>query len=455
MSEEKRLERECDAEVKSFVDNGGAFVLVTRDLAFRKLFLSVFRRYLGLGLECVAELSRYEDMAATFERLCAEAKRIFLFIEAEMDGDLANDHLRAPGWECRPEFVIAVSGPVQGDPLILLYELGAQDFIIKPVSAAKVIEKIAGVVSRPQAAEGLSGEIRACLEQGDYSRALALSDELIRKHPERPLGYSLKGDALNSMGDNPGAVEAYTRASELSGRFLEPLVKMSGLAQWEEDRPTQIKALKKLDKLSPLNLERKVLLGNVYLRVDRGHEAEEVFQAALKLAARQGRDAAARTAAKVADACMAHSPALAEKYSRMVLESGKGAYGKAQMVLFNKLGIALRKQGRWQEAIKEYRKALELGPGDGVLEYNLSLSLAEGGLFDEAVQHLAKALEINPGFWEGSASTCCNIAVLLAKSGNRDQAREFAQRALDLDPEREKAARLLKELAGPKPATRS
>lgn len=67
---------------------------------------------------------------------------------------------------------------------------------------------------------------------------------------------------------------------------------------------------------------------------------------------------------------------------------------------FNRLGIAFRKQGKHDEAIREYRKAIQIGKDDENLYYNLGRACLEAGMVEEAVTRFREALEINPGFEE-------------------------------------------------------
>lgn len=60
------------------------------------------------------------------------------------------------------------------------------------------------------------------------------------------------------------------------------------------------------------------------------------------------------------------------------------------------LGVALAREGKGEEAIAEYRQALEISPKDSELYYRIGMSLAGGGRFDEAVAHFEKGLELRP-----------------------------------------------------------
>ncbi|MFQ5561850.1 MAG: tetratricopeptide repeat protein, partial [Nitrospinota bacterium] len=67
---------------------------------------------------------------------------------------------------------------------------------------------------------------------------------------------------------------------------------------------------------------------------------------------------------------------------------------------YNRLGIALRRQGKWAEAVKEYEQAVKIGPNNEVLYYNLGKAHLEGGQRPEARKCFQKALLIDPEFQE-------------------------------------------------------
>ena len=62
----------------------------------------------------------------------------------------------------------------------------------------------------------------------------------------------------------------------------------------------------------------------------------------------------------------------------------------------NNLGVALADQGYHDQAIKEYRKALEIDPLYPDPIANIGLSLAQQGKIKESITQFLKALEINP-----------------------------------------------------------
>ncbi len=66
--------------------------------------------------------------------------------------------------------------------------------------------------------------------------------------------------------------------------------------------------------------------------------------------------------------------------------------------VFNRLGIALRKLKRFEEAKKAYHHALKLNPQDEYLYFNLARVYLDEKDLAKAKEIVEKALQINPNF---------------------------------------------------------
>ena len=90
----------------------------------------------------------------------------------------------------------------------------------------------------------------------------------------------------------------------------------------------------------------------------------------------------------------------------------------------------LTRQGKTDDAIAEWKRALELSPEDDRANSNLALLLVAAGRFDEAAPHFATTLRVNPSYPDGHS----NLGVALAGAGKTEEAiREF-EKALEINP---------------------
>ena len=97
----------------------------------------------------------------------------------------------------------------------------------------------------------------------------------------------------------------------------------------------------------------------------------------------------------------------------------------------NNLGLALAKRGTVEEAINEFRRAVEVDPAFVEAYTNLGNFLAQRGSSQEAIYHLRHALQIDPGF----ANAHNTLGNVLADRGALDEAIQHFRKALQLNPQ--------------------
>jgi tetratricopeptide (TPR) repeat protein len=98
----------------------------------------------------------------------------------------------------------------------------------------------------------------------------------------------------------------------------------------------------------------------------------------------------------------------------------------------NNLGFAYARLGRFDEAIPEYRAALMLKPHEsGKIHNNLGAALVARRRFDEAIAEFGAALETEPD----RAEAHINLGDALASQGRLDEAVAHFQRAVQIQPE--------------------
>jgi Flp pilus assembly protein TadD len=139
----------------------------------------------------------------------------------------------------------------------------------------------------------------------------------------------------------------------------------------------------------------------------------------------------------------------------------------------NRLGIALNKLGRHGEASAEFRRAIAVQPGAAYLHNNLGFSLYLEGKYSEAEATTRRALEIKPSFprarmnhalalaklerFDEAFDDLCrvgseadayyNMATLQTEAGRYADAAQSLDMALRLNPRLEAARQQLREIA--------
>jgi tetratricopeptide (TPR) repeat protein len=100
-------------------------------------------------------------------------------------------------------------------------------------------------------------------------------------------------------------------------------------------------------------------------------------------------------------------------------------------IAHNNLGVVLKQQGRFDEAIAHYSEVLMIKPHDEAAHSNLGLALYEQGKLDEAVGHYRKALQIKPDYAEAHY----NMGLAYVKQSKLDEAIGHFSMALQIRPD--------------------
>jgi tetratricopeptide (TPR) repeat protein len=127
-----------------------------------------------------------------------------------------------------------------------------------------------------------------------------------------------------------------------------------------------------------------------------------------------------------------------DRYQRAI------ALAPAYPVAYNNLATAERAKGQIPAAVATYQQALRLRPEYPEAQYNLANALMDAGKTSEAAAHFRIALQT----MAGSADVHNNLGIALMGEGKRDEAIAEFREALRLDPDSAKAHRNLGDLLG-------
>ncbi|CAD5937982.1 tetratricopeptide repeat protein [Planktothrix agardhii] len=117
----------------------------------------------------------------------------------------------------------------------------------------------------------------------------------------------------------------------------------------------------------------------------------------------------------------------------MKLKLGKTYTQKDRLILPEDLirkANQQKREGKLNEAITKYRRAIKLSPNSFILYQNLGDTLAQKGLLEEAVLELKKAIELNPR----SALSHCYLGEVAIKQKLFDEAIFYFDRAIEIQP---------------------
>ena len=97
---------------------------------------------------------------------------------------------------------------------------------------------------------------------------------------------------------------------------------------------------------------------------------------------------------------------------------------------YNREGAELVKQGKMEEALEAFQKAVESDSNDAVARLNLAYTYDRQGQTEEAIAAYQEAIQLDPR----NLLAYNNLGVLYDKQGQYDEAIGEFQRALEIDP---------------------
>ncbi len=420
--------------------------LVSQDVSFQRTLKATFKH---LGLEQSHVFINHELTPAIAEAR-NNLKRFngtLFFIEGqigEKNNILEFTSLKSTFAEkCK---LICLSNEVSRDTIVQIYEMGADNVIIKPASVNAIIQKTALTV-KPN--NKLSENIEKCqgqIEKGELEEAEETAEKILKEKPESAAGLMLKGDIRFYRNELEEAEKYYLRAAKQNKLYLKPLHKLVEVYQAQGDLENQLKYLKKLDNLSPLNHKRKIKLGETYIALDEDEEAQQYFEQAVRQVQKQAAGMVSSVLMQIAREVKESRPQMATEFMDRAIESKGELLNQEDLWMFNEMGIQLRQQGKWETAIEYYQRALKLAPMDGGLYYNLGMAYSQGKQHYKALQQFEKAMELYPEIVENSSHAAYQIARTHYNLQNNPQAEKYLKKALASDPKMQSAQQLLQKI---------
>ncbi|MFV0348251.1 MAG: tetratricopeptide repeat protein [Halodesulfovibrio sp.] len=443
----KMKQKQYEGHVVDYVTvSKGYFLIVSEDNNFQSILRGTVQKHLAITEDCMSVVSNPDHILKAIKDTSMRRKSILVFIERTLQGKDMGFLVR----QLKNAFdfvkIIILTGEADRHKLVLLHEIGADNFITKPISINTLIEKIAFTI-KPQGKLGqLIDLAKSMVTRGAYDQALKASRKILEIKPNSAAGFLVMGDAFKGLGKLDKAREAYESASDNAQLYLEPLKKLADLHKETGDVDQQLKYLERLDKLSPLNVERKVDMGTIHVELGNEEEAEKLFNSAVNQATREALSYIGEISERIGHVYSQRDPVRAEQYYRRALDAKGDMLEKSDIATFNSLGIALRKQGKWYEATQEYEKALRIAPDDEHLFYNAAMACAEGKQFRTSAEHLESALGINADFPRRDKTIAFNMGVVYMRVGNKNRAKEMLEITLELEPDFAKAREMLSQM---------
>ncbi len=440
--------RRYEKIVLDYFNEGGVILVVSDDEAFVKAMRFTIGQLKADSRSFCREMGNYDDAVAYMAKNAEKAKApAAIFLERKIHRTTCIKTVKTlKTFYPEKARVIVVSAEVSRDEIVLAHEVGADSFITKPISANAIIEKAAFVIKPNNQLGVLIDRCSALIEEGELGEAEKIVAKIMEIKPDSLKGNLLLGDIERSRGNLAQSEKHYMAAAKCERLYIEPLKKLVDLSKEAGNIDKKLFFLNKLDTLSPLNFDRKVEIGETYLEKDDPEKAKEYFTQAKKVVMRVSDDMVSEALMDIARKIGDKDRELALQYMDEAIEHKGASLSKNDLWMFNNRGIILRRQGKWREAVDNYKKALTLAPDDAGIYYNIGVAYAEGVVFDQALLHFDKAVEIAPEILKQGPSIPYNIAMAAHRRGQIAKTKDMLAAALAVDPDYEPAKRLAASL---------
>ena len=434
VAESKNQDKSYGEAVIEYLRDNGQIICISDDNAFIDLLREVVCTRLKMPTGCLTISSNADMLLHTVRQMISTKNAPLLLIEQTLRNRDMTYLLRQLKNGFPELWIIIVTHETNKQRFVLLHESGVDNCIVKPIGVQALLEKIALTI-KPHGKLGRVLEwARTLMAQGGHLRALQVCKQALDLKANSAAALLLIGDIFRAMQQYDKACEAYENASRTSSMYLEPLRKLAEVYADTGNTAKQLACLERLDELSPLNVERKLTIGELYLQLNRPENAKKIFDQAMLLSDREATEYVSGVAFRVADVYMDKDPQTAASFLQRGLEAKKGFWGPEDMLTFNRVGILLRRAGKWREAAEEYLKALKVAPNDENLHYNLGMAYLEGKDFEAARSSTLKALALNPDLPRKSSLVASNLATVFVQTGDNMHALPLLRLALEQDP---------------------
>ncbi|PSB54070.1 hypothetical protein C7B67_00590 [filamentous cyanobacterium Phorm 6] len=297
------------------------------------------------------------------------------------------------------------------------------DEVSEQVTSLKVPDS--GQVANYQEVEPYKRLAEDCLVQGKIKEAIAICQQALKIRPDFIHAYVTLGNALQAEGKIEAAIRSYSQALELQPNFAEVRANIGSMYFKMGRLEEAIAHYKQAIVLSPDLAGAHWNLGKVYHKHGDIEAAIACFQRTSELNPQLvGADfhfnLANRlfTQGKRDEAIESYEKAIAIK------PDWAEAYGN--------IGSARSQQGDLDAAIVNYQKAVALKPELEVLHFNLGNSFLQQNKYEEAITNYQNTLKIKPDWAEVHA----NLGSCFSMQGRLEEALTSYQEALRLKPDR-------------------
>lgn len=273
---------------------------------------------------------------------------------------------------------------------------------------------------------------RTKYDAGEYEEAITYFEKSLRENPDNAEAYCKVGTCYYFLRQCEKALEAYENAIRLDYNLAKAYKGLGEtyylLGRWED----AIEAYKRAIKITPKNTELYASLANVYVSTDHPDKSRECYE-------------------KIVEIAQDITPAGIQShyYSLGLAYNNLGRHSEATVVLnravrlnpdlpfayftlgdsYEELGDRERSIAAFEEAVKTYRRAIKLDPGDKEAHEYLAWACDRLGRYEEALEAYKQAIAIEPN----DARNHSSLGLVYEQLGLHEEAIEAYRQAIKID----------------------
>lgn len=278
-------------------------------------------------------------------------------------------------------------------------DLDVDGYVFKPVTHEELEDNIGHVMDRhgqvtPSYVHLSRASAFVDIEEFDEARKELKS---AREKGERsPRVWNESGLVYEDMSQDREAKLCYERSIRLDKGYARPYNGIADVLTREGNQEEAHKFYEKAAEVSPRSSERQYALAKSLLEQGDKDGARVAVSRAVRGIER---DDAVQTS-QAENSSAAAEFYLSAGFADMAEEElGFALQGDPNNVhYFNQLGMAFRRQKKYQEALNNYKKAIQVAPGDVVIYFNMAMAFVGLRNYPAACAALRKALTINANF---------------------------------------------------------
>lgn len=434
--------------IYDYCRNRGAFLICTSDSTFTGLLKSIIFSITG-NKNLVTSVNDFSQILEIEKNLLMKYKHLVICIEKYFYGEMTLDKLKYIKEICSLNCkIICICNESDQSTFAQIYEMGADNVIIKPISIGSMIEKLNTVITSDTSIKEFILLCEKSFIENDFDSAQYYIDQIFSKKPHSCIGYMLFGDLLKLQGKYKEAEQKYLLAIDRASLFLDPLKRMVDLYSETKNTEKKLEYLIKLDLLSPLNYKRKIEIGSSFVELNQIEKAEYYFGETIRHIKNEALDHAASVLMDISKSLKDKNIDLSLKYIKEAINIKRETLAETDIWMFIEMGILLRRQKRWEDAIICYNSALKINPNKGSLYYNIGMALYEGKKYIDSVRNFEMALKFSPSIINESPIIPYNIACVYNILNDKTSAVHYLEKCLELEPSYENAILLLNKIRG-------